>query len=262
MSLNPGLLVSVHGYEGDSHQIKNMLRFQEHHEAPVVIFGPEDSPIVKMGPHICRKVGKRQYIGALSLERQKLQLAALLEYPFDWFLSNDSDSLCLSPKLPAYVFERKDVLWSNVVSDAMHTRPEGYPWPQLAFQPPYFMHRDVIKKLISVDVPADPKTPFIDWVMMAWAVAAKVPYANFRDGMSCPTSDDGSLAAMSDAVTNRGAIFVHSIKTPRALNQVVGCRRYYIRKFGDKSVAAVPGYKAAQQLPKDKGVWVRFDQKR
>jgi hypothetical protein len=107
-------------------------------------------------------------------------------------------------------------------------------------------------------VPADPKTPFIDWWMMAVAVAAKVPYACFRDGMSCPTSDHGSLAAMSDAVTNRGAIFVHSIKTPRALNQVVGCRRYYVRKHG------VPqGNRMAQQkIPAEKGVWVRFDQKR
>lgn len=257
MSLNPGLLVSVHGYDGDSHQIRNMLKLQEHHEAPVVIFSPEDSPIKKMGPHICRFVGRRQYIGQLSLDRQREQLTALMEYPFDWFLSNDSDSLCLEPKLPAYLFERKDVLWSNVVSDAMHARPPGYPWPQLAFQPPYFFSRDVLRRLISVDVPADPKTPFIDWWMMAAAVAAKIPYACFRDGMSCPTSDHGSLAAMSDAVTNRGAIFVHSIKTPRALNQVVGCRRYHVRKFGLPS-----GKMAQRKLPAEKGVWVRFDQKR
>jgi hypothetical protein len=141
----------------------------------------------------------------------------------------------------------------------MHTRPEGYPWPQLAFQPPYFFSREVIEKIISVDVPADPKTPFIDWWMMAVAIAAKIPYACFRDGMSCPTSDMNSLNVMSDAVTNRGAIFVHSIKTPRALSQVVGCRRYHVRKY---QKPAPPARGASTAVNQEKGVWVRFDQKR
>jgi hypothetical protein len=258
MSLNPpDLLVSVHGYDGDKNQIQNALRFYEHHQAPVVIFSPEDSKISRMGPHICRFIGRRQYIGQLSLDRQKAQLAALLDYTgFNWFLMNDSDSICVEPKLPAYLFESPETLWSNSVSDAMHARPENYPYPRLAFQPPYFCHRSVIQKLISVDVPADPTTPFIDWWMMSVAIEARVPFQNFRDGISCPTSDEGSLAAMSDAVTNRGAIFLHSIKTLRALNQVVGCRKYYVRKFGIPQHRAMP-----RPIPPGKGVWVRFDQR-
>lgn len=227
-------LVTVHGYAGDAHQVQNLLPYYEHHQMPIVILSPTDSPIAPMGPHICRHAGLREYIGAKSLERQRLQLEAMLDYPFDYFLSNDSDSVCITPRLPDYLFDSGDVLWSNEVSDAMHTRPDGYRWPQLAFQPPYFMSRRVVETLVKAAkyVKPDPKTPFIDWCMMAWAVQGNVRHKGFPDGVSCPTSDMHSARHMEGNVASRGAIFLHSIKTKPVIAQMANARRHWNRTRG------------------------------
>lgn len=222
--MNKRTLVSVHGYLGDAHQIKNNLPLYEHHKCSVVIFSPDDSKIEKMGPHICRFGGKRQYIGAESLQRQQIQMKMLLDYPFDWFLLNDSDSFCITPEIPRYLYKERGILWSNEVSDAMHTRPTGYPWPQLAFQPPYFCSREVIEILTKATVAPDPKTPFIDWVMQAWATQTKCPHKNYADGMSCPTSDQNSASVMSEHVLNHGKVMLHSIKTLSVMKHLIRCR--------------------------------------
>lgn len=230
--MNPDTLVTVHGYAGDAHQIRNALPAYEHHKCSVVIFSPVDSKIEKMGPHICHFAGKRAYTGADSLIRQKLQMEAMLTYPFNWFLANDSDSMCLSPKIPDYLYREPDVLWSNEVSDMMHHRSADYKWPRLAFQPPYFMSRRVIERLLTVtdDMPYDAQTPFIDWCMMAWAIASGCPHKNFIDGASYPTrnSPEG-LNVMRGVVRNRGKVMVHSIKDPRVLRWLIQDHALYLR---------------------------------
>jgi len=229
--LNPKTLVTVHGYAGDRHQIKNMLRYYEHHGCPVVIFSPEDSPIHAMGPHICRVGGKRAYIGPLSLERQRIHLQMMLEYKeFDWFLCNDSDSVCVASKIPTKLFQER-VLWSNEVSDEMHVRKPDYTWPRLAFQPPYLMPREVVQALVDIapTVAVDSQTPFIDWCMMSWAIAGNIPHKNFPNGISCPTSDEHCLGVMVHHVERQGKIMCHSIKTARALTRVLNARMKFNR---------------------------------
>lgn len=235
-------LVSVHGYAGDAGQIKNNLPVYEHHKCPVVIFSPTDSRIEKMGPHICRFGGIRQYIGPESLQRQQIQMKMLLDYPFEWFLLNDSDSFCISPEIPEYLYKERGVLWSNEVSDAMHTRPPGYAYPQLAFQPPYFCSRQVLEILTDVDVTPDPKTPFIDWVMMAWSIATNCPHKNYRDGLSCPTSDNHTSSVMASHVLNHGKVMLHSIKTARVLHNLIACRKRYVVGHPTKQVVSRTGY--------------------
>jgi hypothetical protein len=248
---NPDTLVSVHGYSGDSHQIRNAMVYYKHHKCPVVVLSPDDSPINEKN---CgrwsgveyRTGGKRAYIGQLSLDRQIEHFKILLEYPHKFFLMNDSDSVCLSPQLPDYLYERPDVLWSNVVSDAMHDhkRAPDYPWPHLAFQPPYFCSREVIERLLTVaeEVKADVNTPFIDWAMMAWCVKSGAPYGNFLnfDGVSCPTVTAGAggqsiyepgCSLMANQVWHHKAIFLHSIKTLDVLKRMGYARLACKRKF-------------------------------
>lgn len=224
--LQKKILISVHGYAGDQDQIENAMPFFLHHyDAPVVIMSPVDSPIrqVKSAPTvICRQAGKRAYTGPLSLTRQLLQMQALLEYPFDLFLMNDADSVCISREIPDYIFKEPEVLWSNEVSDMMHQRRLPYRFPRLAFQPPYVISRKNIEKMIAIarTVPVDTVTPFIDWVMMAWAVASNMPHKNYLNGISCPTRNyPPGIKWMSESV-RRGAAFLHSIKDKEILLQM------------------------------------------
>jgi len=231
--LNPNTLVAICGYAGDAQQIKNFLPYYLHHQTPVLILSPSDSPItareVPARPQIrYQSGGKRAYVGQESLDRQIEHLKILLTRPEEYFLVHDSDSICLSPELPKYLYAEPQVLWSNVVSDEMHPRAEDYPFPRLAFQPPYFFTRGVIEKLLAVadKVPANPRSPFLDWAMMAWSVSAGIPYKTFPDGISCPTNADNLEACrcMREAVGIHGRVFIHSIKT-REMMLSVGQQR-------------------------------------
>src|SRR6266566_911840 len=196
------LLVSVHCYQGDMNQMGNLWPAHAQHSAPVVVLSPDDSPVVKLGAW-CRTAGKRCYIGPDSLDRQWLQLNALLDFDSEWYLANDADSCLLSPGLPDYIFSRPDVIWSNKVPDDIHIRPAHYPLPRFALQPPYVFSRHVLEKLLSKgQFPihdqslygqyGDSKwvqTPYIDWYMLALSHFTGVPSLGFLDGASCPTSE-------------------------------------------------------------------------
>jgi len=224
--MNPKVLVSVHGYSGDASQVSAFIDLYTHHGYPVVIVSPDDAPIRKAGPHICRTAGLREYFGQKSWNRQNLQMRLLLEYKeFDWFLMNDSDSFVLNPKLPDYIFEDENVLYSNLVDDfripgqVSHGQhwPEDYHkgYPLKASQPPYFCSRKVMEKMVSVDPSgACPITPFIDWCMVKWAVDSGVELKPFRDGQgaSCETVTRNGAVVMNNCI-RAGAIFVHSFKT-------------------------------------------------
>jgi hypothetical protein len=234
MKLNT-MIVSC-GYQGDAHQIRNLLPYYLHHHFPVMILSPSDSAIHahQVGGAIAgiqyKNAGQRAYIGQASLDRQLAHLKLMLEQPYDFFLANDSDSVCLSPKLPEYLYN-EDVLWSNEVSDLCHARPDTYTLPRLAFQPPYFMSRRVIEKLVEAapTVTTEQQTPFIDWCMMAWCMAAGLEHKTFPDGVSCPSWTPDSLAAMDDAVRHQGKIFVHAIKGMDVLIRIAHARIEYKR---------------------------------
>jgi hypothetical protein len=231
-----GTLVSVHGYAGDAHQIEALLPVMEHHGFPIVVVSPEDSPIEKMGGHICRYAGKRAYIGQDSWDRQHLQMKLLLEYPFAWYLLNDSDSFVLPPKLPDYLYAEEDVVWSNEVDDF---RKPGETWtgeggpvtwaadyhaghPLIAMQPPYFMSRFALERMVKggEGLVADPVTPFIDWYMVACAVKAGLRHKPFRSGASCETVTPNGEAVMSECIVKRGATFIHSVKSREVMERL------------------------------------------
>lgn len=241
--MNPDTLVSVHGYAGDQHQVRFMMPYFIHHKCPVVVMSPTDSPILEkfVGPKpnvTYEQGGLRAYIGQLSLDRQIEHMKMLLKHPQKFFLMNDADSVCLSPQLPQYLYDEPDVLWSQVVSDAMHDskRAVDYKYPHLAFQPPYFCSRQVLEQLLTVadKIKADPNTPFIDWCMMAWAVEAQVVYKGYPDGISCPTTIPEGRYWMSGAIQKEGKIFLHSIKQFEVLRAMAIDRLMYKRRKGIK----------------------------
>lgn len=244
---NPRTLIVVHCWQGDQEQVENALPVHLRHKRPVLVLSPEDSPVKIDDPQVqSHSLGKRAYFGQKSLDRQRLHLEYLLTLEFDYFLLNDADSMCLSPNLPPYLFlpENQHVLWSNEVRD-WRTHPT--PYPRIALQPPYFAHRSVIEKLLTVadkpEVKAHPITPYIDWYMLALAEEAGVEHRTFPDGASFPAwrrdnipetqtlghdykheyNQDGQILGdqMMRNMVRRGAVFIHSVKHQPVLEMLL-----------------------------------------
>jgi hypothetical protein len=235
MSLNPNTRVAVCCYAGDGPQVSGAVPLLVHHECPVVILSPTDSMFAIDHPGIENKCGGlRQYTGQLSLDRQREHMRILLEYPEDFFLMHDADSVCLSPKIPDYLYT-KDVLWSNLVHDSMRERAQGFymdGFPRLAFQPPYFLSRKTIERLLAPvaveNISMNPTLPFIDHYMVQLAVKAGVPWENFTDGFTGPISGDyPSFKRAWDAV-QRGAVMIHSVKAPESWQALMTARSNYL----------------------------------
>jgi hypothetical protein len=247
------LLVSVHCYQGDMNQVETLWPAHIQHGAPVVVLSPDDSPVFRPGAW-CRTAGKRCYIGPDSLDRQFLQLKALLDFEADWYLANDADSCLLSPGLPDYIFSRPDVIWSNKVPDDIHIRKPNYPLPRFALQPPYVFSRETLERLISrgqFDIRDTNlfgqygteygwvQTPYIDWYMLALSYYAGVPSLGFLDGASCPTSEcpvgssipgarHSGYTIMHDLVRNKGIRFIHSVKDRSVFDDLCAARTAYL----------------------------------
>jgi hypothetical protein len=253
--MNPDTLVVVHCYSGDAEQVKNALPIYLSHECPVLILSPEDAPVIIDHPGVeCRQAGKRGYFGQDSLDRQRAHLEILLEYPQTYFLLNDSDSVCLSPEIPAYLYARANgTVWSNEVREG---RPHESEYPKIAFHPPYFMTRNTIKRMLAVaDIPAHEITPFIDWYMLAMACEAGLRHESYPDGRSFPAWRHGPIpetkelghnyvhepaqnggkdgAARMRAQVERGIVMVHSVKHRDVLQQLVKAHDYYVRTGRD-----------------------------
>lgn len=237
--MNEDTLVSVHCYQGDADLVREFMPQYRHHGCPVVVLSPADSPVQISGVE-CRSAGKRGYFGQDSLDRQREHLKLLLTYPQNYFLLNDADSFCLSPELPAYLYRHENVLWSNEVREG---RPHASPYPKLGVHPPYFLTRATIEQMLTVNVPAHPITPFIDWYMLALACESGVGHAAFPDGRSFPAWRHGAIPEtkelghdfhheetnggvdgarlMSSQVRSSGVIFVHSVKHAHVRDELV-----------------------------------------
>lgn len=237
--MNANTLVVVHGYAGDQRQIEENLDMYEHHQRPVLILSPEDSPINKIGPHHCRFGGKRAYIGQDSIDRQLAHLRILCEYPFEWYLLNDADSFCVEPKLPDYLFKDDELVYSNEVKDFrvpgqryvdasqnidITSAPDYHAgFPLIAMQPPYFMHKRCLIRMVQAGrQEACPVTPFIDWYMVQACTATNVRHSPFQGahGANCETVTPNGRETLINCV-KRGAIFLHSIKNGSVKNSLV-----------------------------------------
>ncbi len=211
----------------------------EHHGYPIVIVSPDDSPIVKMGGHICITAGKRAYIGQLSWDRQYLQLKALLQFPQEWFLLNDSDSFVITPELPDYLFRDDNVVWSNEVDDFRKPGESwqgGPPWsldyhkgyPLIAMQPPYFLSRKALQKIVNTceGLEACPTTPFIDWWWVPASYKAGIKQRRYVGCASCETVTPNGLTVMSNCIRDQSATFIHSVKSGHVMNQLLNVYKH------------------------------------
>lgn len=231
--MNDNTLVAVSGYAGDRHQIETNMPIYARHECPVLILSPEDAPIMGIPGATCIAAGEKGWIGPQTLVRHKKFLEILLAQPQEYFLFNDADSICLSPKIPKYVYQH-DVAWSNEVMD---TNPAPSFLPKIACQPPYFFSRRVLGGLLNAvnnlptsfyGEPVSPNgwplpfpTECIDHYHLQLSCGSGFPHRNYRDGASFETANPDSLNSMCHQVRYEGKVFIHQVKTQHVLNSLL-----------------------------------------
>lgn len=234
--MNENICVGVCCYAGDANQVVSNIESYAHHQTHVIILSPEDSP-VKFPGWDCRQAGKRAYIGQDSLDRQKRYLEILLTLPHQYFLLNDSDSMCLSPEIPIYVQDRPNVIYSNEVTEP---RPHASPYPKIAMQPPYLFSRQAAEKLLTVAdrIKAHEITPYVDWWMLACSCESGLEHRDFsKHEVGNPVIHKDTMGAawgepweaLSNRVRINGRIFVHPVKSKDHLDRLFAHHREFRR---------------------------------
>ena len=259
--MNPDTRVSVHCYEGDGHQVRAAMELYSHHKCPVTIISPTDSRVVIDGVD-CRFAGQREgsietrvfgnepeprivTAGPIANQRQIEQMKLLLTYPEKFFFMNDADSFCLSPELPQYLYDR-DIIWCNYVEDPIGDNRPGYAdyppkFPFYAMQPPYFLSRASMEKLIAVSGSIVPNKimPWIDHFMMQLAFAAGITVHRFKDSVASDVDRyPENLAPTLDLIRNEGRVFVHSSKSPVTWRPMIEARKKYLARVEVIKVSA------------------------
>jgi len=221
--MNEDTLVVVHCYEGDRDLVHTLMHYYTHHEAPVLLLSPSDSPVVIAHDGVeCESAGKKGWKGRHTLRRQAAHWKLALQRPQNWFFLNDADSLCLTPELPEYLYSDPFKIWCNVLChEGEHLESDR---PNL--NPPYFMHRSVLQVLsdnarLLEQRPEPPKDDLgfgveaIDGFYTYLAInELSIPYENFPDGATTwPRGFDSVIEA-----ARRGARMFHGVKNGTQLS--------------------------------------------
>lgn len=241
--MNPDTLVAVSCYAGDKHRVEHGLSTWLSHERPVVLLSPADATVSVDHPRVTsRSWGKRGVEGQDHLDRWDAYFRMLLEFPQNKFLICDSDSFCLSPKLPDRFYEQPDAFWSYHHPEG---RPHASPYPKVAYQSPMFISRSNLEKLMQVDrakVPAHPITPFQDWYLVALACESGVLCKHNFDGASY-MGWNGAVGQVEGAFQMgpewrgedrmiadvfRGIVLVHSVRHAPVLQHLLWARQQYV----------------------------------
>lgn len=237
--MNERTVVAVCCYQGDMQQVIHALPLYAHHNCPVVVFSPKDSPVLIPGVR-CLQFGRRAYIGQDSLDRQRFYMQSLLnDSTAQYFLLNDSDSFCVSAQIPVQAYaESADTIWAGIISES---RPHISPYPKLALHPPYFFDRPSLGKMLSVagEITAHPITPYVDWYMLALACEAGLtPRAwaelehDPKDGLVFSSDDTPEIRCWQELdyrIRYKGTRMLHPIKTPEQVRLCVEARKFYER---------------------------------
>lgn len=250
-TMNDDTLVAVSAYAGDRNQVIQNLPLYLHHRCQLVILSPVDAPIERIDHPgvICMQAGQKGWIGLHTLERHRLFLETLLRFPQKHFLFNDSDSFCLSPRLPRYLYDRPNVIWSNEVLD---TNPAPSKLPKLALQPPYFFSRATIEGCLNAA--KNPPTSYfagvaghnelpvptecIDHYQLQLAEGSGFEHKNFFTGASFETKSDNGRNEMVNLVQNHGRNMIHSVKTQEVVSHLLHAHRIWQQHYAGNDYLA------------------------
>jgi len=195
----------------------------------VLLLSPVDEPVYVSHPQVtCRSVGPNDYNGDLSVERYKQQISALADYDVDWFMLNESDSFCLTPNLPDYLYGDPDLVRANYANpwNWINTNNDPQPMATLmvhdtAMQAPWWFSRRALLRMIDVmDAAWDgcpPYAKFIDWWFHHAPHLAGLRHESYGlGGTTWPISGAEGAAAIRHKIVE-GAVMVHGVKDDVAL---------------------------------------------
>lgn len=164
--MNEDTRIAVSCYAGDQQQVEQALSLYLHHECPITILSPLDAPahIEYLDRVDNQHAGKRGQLGPDAWDRHLSFLKILLTYPENHFLIHESDSVCLDPKIPDYLYAQPDIVWSNNGKSTEDHWP-GFPpgSAMMSFQPPWFLSRRTIERMVAA-APRVPYHPNLEWV--------------------------------------------------------------------------------------------------
>jgi hypothetical protein len=226
-------LVVVQCWSGDVSRVQVSLEQYLHHGQPILLLSPVDASACIDHPLVtCQSAGPNDYNGTQSIERYKAQLTALLEYPATHFLLHESDSFCLSPEIPAYLYRDDNLVWGNYVDVQYYLALSHEPDVEAAFlkynpaiQAPWFFSRPALEKMVAVfdDVVAElpPYARYIDWWFHTAPHLAGLDHRSYAShGISYPITTSGEAEIVRQAIL-RGAVMIHSMKDVWARSQVL-----------------------------------------
>lgn len=236
--MNEDTLVVVHAYDGDRHQVMKALPQYVHHRCPVLVLSPSDAAVVIPGVDY-QAAGHRAYTGQTSVLRQREHLKILLDRPERYFLLHDSDSVCLEPVLPGYLYASPATVFYNASPTARFVKsngPRAKGWDQTvpwAFQPPLFFDREALERMLAVSDEVMGTLPdwaqLIDWYFAFMVRLAGLDAKPFPDGISRPIWAQYEIARVYAMVRTRGFIFLHSVKDPDVLDVMVAAHAEFNR---------------------------------
>lgn len=234
--MNEDTCVAVFCYAGDAELVQRHSPQYFHHCAPVVVLSPKDSPVLLSGAD-CYQAGERAYIGQASIDRQRAHLKLLLERRHEkYFLLCDADSFIVSAKIPDRLYRDSNItVWSN---ECFEPRPHASIYEKIAMQPPYWLTRDSIERLLAAPiVPLHPITPYIDhWWVQHTSSAGLVhrPFTLLEQECNYVFKPVGPeeqhcWQMLDYRIRYRGAVAMHPIKTQEQHQLCVDGRKEYER---------------------------------
>jgi hypothetical protein len=215
---SPGAYSTYDKRDGDEKQVIDLLDFFLHHECPVVTLSPEDAKVNIKHPDVENLyAGKRSQFGPDAHVRFLEGIKLLLSFPEDYFLIHDSDSLCLDPKIPDYLYVEPNTVWSNQTASSAkenkyfgtelclptyvadrnkHHEPTKLVIPQglqfkteLSFQPPWFLSRKTIEAFIAASGRVNYNhLPWVEYYVVQLTQTAGLPWKAFHKRHIGPTS--------------------------------------------------------------------------
>jgi len=153
---NPDTLIVIHTYKGNEQRVRDLMPFWQAHQQPVLVLSPaaeldyEDENGQKHDPKTdpsvsfdvpgvtFRSGGYAGWKGSHTIHRQIEHWKIAAEYEQDWYMMYDDDAMCLTARLPEYLFQDTRMFWSNEIGTHY-----------LNYEPPYFFSREVLLMLIA-----------------------------------------------------------------------------------------------------------------